>query len=69
MAKDTSYFPKTMNKSKVYSWQEAKELCIKFKSHLPIFRSQSDVQDLIDIILRAAWTGPIRMLFIGLKVS
>ena len=62
-------FPETRNKKKVYSWHEAKELCIKFESHLPIFRSQSDVQDLIDIILRAAWTGPIRMIFIGLQVS
>ena len=62
-------FPETVNKRKVYSWQEAEELCIKFKSHLPIFRSQSDVQDIIDIILRAAWAGPIRMIFIGLKVS
>ena len=62
-------FPETMNKRKVYSWQEAKELCINFKSHLPIFRSQSDVQDLIDIVLRTAWAGPIRMIFIGLQAS
>ena len=62
-------FPENMKKMKVYSWQEAEELCIKFKSHLPIFRSLSDVQDMIDIILRAAWTGPIRMIFIGLQVS
>ena len=62
-------FPESMNKRKVYSWQEAEEHCIRFESHLPIFRSQSDVQDMIDIILRAAWTGPIRMIFIGLKVS
>ena len=62
-------FSETKNKRKVYSWQEAEEFCIKFKSHLPILRSQSDVQDLINIILRAAWTGPIRMIFIGLQVS
>ena len=53
---------------KVYSWNQAKELCIKHESNLPIFSSQSDVQDLEDIILRAAWTGPMRMIFIGLQV-
>ena len=62
-------FPETMNQTKVYSWEEAEELCSQYESHLPIFNSQSDVQDLVDIILRAAWTGPIRMIFIGLRVS
>ena len=62
-------FPETMNQTTVYSWEEAEELCSQYESHLPIFSSQSDVQDLVDIILRAAWTGPIRMVYIGLKVS
>ena len=62
-------FSETMNQRMAYSWEEAEELCSQYESHLPIFNSQSDVQDLVDIILRAAWTGPIRMIFIGLKVS
>ena len=62
-------FSETMNQRKVYSWKEAKKLCIKYESNLPIFSSQSDIHDLINIILRAAWTGPIRMIFIGLQVS
>ena len=61
-------FSENMNQRKVYSWKEANELCIKYESNLPIFGSQSDVQDLVDIILRAAWTGPMRMIFIGLQV-
>ena len=59
----------TMNQRMVYSWEEAEELCSQYESHLPIFSSQSDVQDLVDIILRATWTGPIRMVYIGLRVS
>ena len=62
-------FYENMIKRKVYSWKEANELCIKYESNLPIFGSQSDVQDLVDIILRAAWTGPMRMIFIGLQVK
>ena len=57
-----------MIQSQDYSWKEANELCIKYESNLHIFGSQSDIQDLVDIILRAAWTGPIRMIFIGLQV-
>ena len=62
-------FPETMNQRTVYSWEEAEKLCSQYESHLPIFSSQSDVQNIADIILRAAWTGPIRMIFIGLRVS
>ena len=62
-------FHETMNQRIGYSWEEAEKLCNQYESHLPIFSSQTDVQDLIDIILRAAWTGPIRMVFIGLRVS
>ena len=62
-------FPETMNQRVVYSWEEAEKLCSQYESHLPIFSSQSDVQDLVDIILRAAWTGPMRMVYIGLRVS
>ena len=61
-------FYENMIQRKVYSWKEANELCIKYESNLPIFGSQSHVQDLVDIILRAAWTGPMRMIFIGLQV-
>ena len=61
-------FYENMIQRKVYSWKEANEHCIKYGSNLPIFGSQSDVQDLVDIILRAAWTGPMRMIFIGLQV-
>ena len=60
-------FSENINQRKVYSWKEAKEFCIKYESNLPIFSSQSDVQDLVDIILRAAWTGPVRI-FVGLQV-
>ena len=42
-------FPETMNQTTVYSWEEGEELCSQYESHLPIFRSQSDVQDLVDI--------------------
>ena len=59
----------TINQGKIYSWKEAKEICIKYESNLPILSRQSDIQDLVDIILRAAWTGPMRMIFIGLQVS
>ena len=59
----------TINQGKVYSWKEAKEICIKYESNLPILSCQSDIHDLVDIILRAAWTGPMRMIFIGLQVS
>lgn len=53
----------------IYSWVEAEEYCIrKHGGHLPSFSSQSDVDDLIDILLRATWTGPIRMIYIGLMV-
>ena len=64
-------FPETIyvNKRKIYSWNEAEEFCTKYESHLPTFSSQSDVQDLIDVVVRVAWTGPIRMIFIGLRVS
>ena len=62
-------FSETMDQRMAYSWEEAEKLCSQNESHLPIFSSQSDVQDLVDIILRAAWTGPIRMVYIGLKVS
>ena len=62
-------FSEIMNQRMAYSCEEAEKLCSQNESHLPIFSSQSDVQDLVDIILRAAWTGPIRMVYIGLKVS
>ena len=62
-------FSETINQGKIYSWKEAKEICIKYESNLPILSRQSDIQDLVDIILRAAWTGPMRMIFIGLQVS
>ena len=62
-------FPETIIQRTVYSWEEAEELCSQYESHLPIFSSQSDVQDLVDVMLRAAWTGPIRMVYIGLRVS
>ena len=54
----------------MYTWMEAEELCINlYGGHLPSISSQSDVQDLVNIILRAVWIGPIRMIYIGLKVS
>ena len=54
----------------MYTWMEAEELCIHlYSGHLPSISSQSDVQDLVNIILRAVWIGPIRMIYIGLKVS
>lgn len=57
------------NKTNIFSWLEAEEFCVQRGGHLPSFSSQSDVQDLINIILRAAWTGPIRMIYIGLNVG
>ena len=62
-------FPENINQGKVFSWNEAKKLCIKYESNLPILNSQSDIEDLVDVIVRAAWAGPIRMIFIGLQVS
>ena len=54
----------------MYTWMQAEELCINlYGGHLPSISSQSDVQDLVNIILRAVWIGPIRMIYIGLKVS
>ena len=35
-------FYENMIQSQVYSWKEANDLCIKYKSNLPIFGSQSD---------------------------
>ena len=55
--------------NKMYTWMEAEEICIHNGGHLPSISSQSDVQDMVNIILRAAWIGPIRMIYIGLKVS
>ena len=66
--KQNYIFYENMNQRKVYSWKETNELCIKYESNLPNFGSQSDIPDLVDIILRAAWTGPMRMIFIGLQV-
>ena len=60
----TDYIESTM-----YTWTEAEDICTHHRGHLPSISSQSDVQDLVDIILRAAWTRPIRMIYIGLKVS
>ena len=57
------------NKTNIFSWLEAEEFCVQRGGHLPSFSSQSDVQDLINIILRAAWTAPIRMIYIGLNVG
>ena len=62
-------FTQPSDSNKMYTWIEAEKKCIEHGGHLPSFSSQSDVQDLVDIILRAVWTGPIRMIFIGLKVS
>ena len=62
-------FTQPSESDKMYNWMEAENKCIEHGGHLPSFSSQSDVQDLVDIILRAAWAGPIRMIFIGLKVS
>ena len=62
-------FTQPSDSNKMYTWMEAEDKCVKHGAHLPSFSSQSDVQDLVDIILRAVWTGPIRMIVIGLKVS
>ena len=62
-------FTESMNTRRIVSWEEAQRVCIAHGSSLPSFSSQSDVQEIIDIILRAAWTGPIRMIFIGLRVK
>ena len=55
--------------NKLYTWMDAEDICIHHGGHLPSISSQSDVQNVVDIILRAIWTGPIRMIYIGLKVS
>ena len=62
-------FTQPWKSNKMYTWMEAESKCVEHGGHLPSFSSQSDVQDLVDIILRAVWIGPIRMIFIGLKVS
>ena len=58
-----------MKSNKMYTWTEAEAKCIDNDGHLPSISSQSDVEDLVNIILRAVWIGPIRMIYIGLKVS
>ena len=55
--------------NEMYTWTEAEHQCIKHGSHLPSISSQSDVQNLVHILLIAVWTGPIRMIYIGLKVN
>ena len=62
-------FPKIHTQRSIYSWDEAEDFCIQHGGHLPSFSSQSDVDDLMNILIHAAWTGPIRMIHIGLKVS
>ena len=67
--KQHQIFTEPSNSDKMYTWMEAERKCIEHDGHLPSMTSQSDVQDLVDIILQAVWTGPIRMIYIGLKVS
>ena len=62
-------FKQPRKSNKMYTWMEAEEICIHNGGHLPSFSSQSDVQDVVNIILRAVWIAPIRMIYIGLKVS
>ena len=62
-------FPEKILKRNVYSWDEAENFCIQHGSHLPSFSGESDIDDLVNTLIRAAWTGPIRMIYIGLKVS
>ena len=62
-------FKQPRKSNKMYTWMEAEEICIHNGGHLPSISSQSDVQDVVNIILRAVWIGPIRMIYIGLKVS
>ena len=66
--KQYQIFTEPSNSDKMYTWMEAERKCVDHDGHLPSIISQSDVQDLVDIILRAVWTGPIRMIYIGLKV-
>ena len=53
----------------VFSWEEAENTCVDQDGHLPSISSQSDAQDLVTVILRAVWTGPIRLIYLGLKVG
>ena len=62
-------FKQPRKSNKMYTWMETEEICIHNGGHLPSISSQSDVQDVVNIILRAVWIGPIRMIYIGLKVS
>ena len=62
-------FTESSKSDRLFTWMEAEEICMHHGGHLPSISSQSDVQDVIDIVLRAAWAGPIRMIYIGLKVS
>ena len=67
--KQHQIFTDPSESDKMYTWMEAEAICTHHGGHLPSISNQSDAQDLVDIILRAAWTGPIRMIYIGLKVS
>ena len=67
--KQYQIFTQPRNSNKMFTWIETEDICTHHGGHLPSISSQSDAQDLVHIILRAAWAGPIRMIYIGLKVS
>ena len=67
--KQYQIFTQPRNSDEMFTWIEVEAKCVAHGGHLPSVSSQSDIQDVVDIILRAAWAGPIRMIYMGLKVS
>ena len=58
----------TARRRYMYSWYEAETFCNEHGAHLPSFSGRTDVLNLIRILERAVWTGPTRVIFIGLNM-
>ena len=67
-SKEYSIYPSTDTVGRRYSWFGAEKFCNEHGAHLPSFSSKTDVLNLIRILERAVWTGPIRVIFIGLNM-
>ena len=68
-SKQYSIYPSTETSRRRYSWHEAEQFCDEHGAHLPSFSGKIDVLNLIRILERAVWTGPIRNIFIGLDIK
>ena len=68
-SKQYSIYPSTEISGRMYSWYEAETFCNGHGAHLPSFSGRNDVLNLIRILERAVWTGPVRVIFIGLNMK